>query len=372
MISKKTFLLSIFILSFILILCGVLIAGWSETWSALLVPTANPPFADLRTVQGSIYSISQGFDPQLINPGDPAKRPMNYPSIWADIAKLLSLDLEQNYLIFVCSYVSLYILVCFANLRQHPSLWILLLIFSGSSLLAIERGNNDLIVFNLLYFSTIAPIIFSAALIIVASILKIYPIFTVGTLYKSKKVLLITTGLLATYILIKLPELQIIRGGTPISASLSYGIPSLQAKFGLTYPAWGVALCMVLFSLISGRIKWIKAHAKSTIYSDRDYKLFLLGASIYLCTFIISSNWDYRLIFLIFCIPYIDKLTGNSLKIILLSSILLASNQMILTHLLGSIVGENLCVLTKCVVFTGLIWILQSNTYFPRNIAPSN
>jgi hypothetical protein len=32
----------------------------------------------------------------------------------------------------------------------------------------------------------------------------------------------------------------------------------------------------------------------------------LVGAAIYVGTFMLSANWDYRLIFLIFCIPFLQ------------------------------------------------------------------
>ena len=96
--KRKLFLFSILI--FFIIGISILSFGWTLTWTKLLVPTMHPPFADLRTVQGSLASLAAGFDPQLINPGDPWDRPMNYPLIWMYVAKLLALDNELNYLIF--------------------------------------------------------------------------------------------------------------------------------------------------------------------------------------------------------------------------------------------------------------------------------
>jgi len=40
---------------------------------------------------------------------------------------------------------------------------------------------------------------------------------------------------------------------------------------------------------------------------DFPFHLMLVGAAIYVGTFILSSNWDYRLIFLIFCIPFLQQ-----------------------------------------------------------------
>ena len=49
-------------------------------WAFLLVPSGgDEPFADLRTVQEAMTSLAQGFDPQLVNPGEarPRARVMN-------------------------------------------------------------------------------------------------------------------------------------------------------------------------------------------------------------------------------------------------------------------------------------------------------
>jgi hypothetical protein len=363
--NKKIILIFIFFIGCLSIGGGFFLFGWADTWSSLLVPTMPPPFADSRTVQGSISSIAQGFDPQLINPGDPWERPMNYPKIWVDIARLFSLDREINYLTFVSTYVIIYLSICFGILLKHPSSWLLISIFSGSSLLAVERGNNDLIVFILLYLSSITPILLSGALIIFASVLKIYPILAFASLYNSKKILFAVLALVGFYFIIQIPELQRVRSVTPISATLSYGAPSiseaLNLRFNISLNPWALALSMVLLALVTGVFDKIKTLAASELNSSSEFRLFVIGSTVYLGTFIISSNWDYRLIFLIFCIPFIEKLLKNGLKIPLLVAISLASNQRLLTTLLGGTAGGTLCIFAKCAVFVFLIWILQNS-----------
>lgn len=49
-----------FIFGWFSILVGLLSAGWTSTWDALIVPTMYPPFADMRTVQGSLSSLAGG------------------------------------------------------------------------------------------------------------------------------------------------------------------------------------------------------------------------------------------------------------------------------------------------------------------------
>ena len=91
---------------------SVLFVGWHSTWNALVIPTMSPEFADMRTVQGSFESLSNGFNPQVNNPFDPWNRPMNYSSIWTSIAGILSLQYELNYMLFVSAMVMLFLVCC--------------------------------------------------------------------------------------------------------------------------------------------------------------------------------------------------------------------------------------------------------------------
>lgn len=146
--------------------------GWIETWSTLLVPALDPPFADLRTVQGALLSLERGLDPLVSNPGDPWDRPMNYPRPWLLIAQWLSLHVEIYYLISVLFYVVGYLCICVYLLNRFPSIWLLLAVLSGASLLSIERGNNDLVIFILLFFAATSKVFISVVLITIATMLK--------------------------------------------------------------------------------------------------------------------------------------------------------------------------------------------------------
>lgn len=352
----------IFVFIWAAIFSGVFAFGWLNTWGFLLVPSMHPPFADMRTVQGAIESIALGYNPQIFNPGDPWQRSMNYPSVWILIANVFSLQIERNYLIFVGMIVFTYLIACFLLLRKYPSIWLVLALFSGSSLLAVERGNNDLVIFTILYFSVIAPVLLGGALIIFGSILKIYPIFSALSLYKNKLILLIVVVVMALIFIDKIGELKIIKAGTPVSASLSYGAASfsqaIDLKHGITINSWWVNLILIASSFVLLNIRKLTERVASVECEEVTVRLFLTGAALFLGTFIFSSNWDYRLIFLIFCIPYINKIRADSLKILILTLILVASNQMLLFKLIGPM-GVELCILSKPLLFILLAWITQ-------------
>ena len=58
----------------------------------------------------------------------------------------------------------------------------------------------------------------------------------------------------------------------------------------------------------------MKAKLPTSNNLDRFESFFLLGASIYTGTFIIGANVDYRLIFLIFTIPYVLDIKNITIK----------------------------------------------------------
>lgn len=115
------------------------------------------------------------------------------------------------------------------------------------------------------------------------------------------------------------------------------------------------------FALLSGRSNTVKFSTKIQKVKGDEFKLFQIGAWIFLCTFIISSNWDYRLIFLILCIPFVTSLPKSNIKFLILLSIIVASNQAILNNVLGTMASGMLSIISKMIVFVTLIWVIQNN-----------
>ena len=98
-IVKKYAYLAIFTLAWLFLGMAILHNGWLDTWKTLHIPSMVPPFADMRTVQGSILSDQLGLDPQISNPGDPWARTLDYPKIWLGIAKFFQLNNETNFMV---------------------------------------------------------------------------------------------------------------------------------------------------------------------------------------------------------------------------------------------------------------------------------
>jgi hypothetical protein len=64
-----------------------------------------------------------------------------------------------------------------------------------------------------------------------------------------------------------------------------------------------VALVLILFTGILA----VREPAPLTVSHERNLTAFRMGASIYLGTFLLGNNWDYRLAFLVFVIPQLSQ-----------------------------------------------------------------
>jgi hypothetical protein len=327
------------------ILISVLGVGWLETWSKLRVPAMYPYFADLRTIQGSIDSEANGLNPQKMNPGDPWGRPMNYPSVWFDIANFFKLSDDLYFLIFGIVIVLSFLLSSAYLVGRFPSAWILIALFSGSTLLAIERGNNDLFVFFLIFLSLFLPQIFQILVISIAFLLKIYPVFAILSVAIEKRKWWIFLSLLFIVSWVLFPQYSDISSGNSARGFLSYGLKSNIEIFiggrhlfirkvlngnGIFFDTFlFVASLLALVCMIYYRKKWtalLKIQLTNKMAQALEVRMFIAGAGIYCGTFIVSSNWDYRLIFLLLCFPFLQTLSHSLYNKFLPFAMVLAMN----------------------------------------------
>jgi hypothetical protein len=369
-INNINILLLIFSILVACILASIFCLGWSATWKILLVPPLEPVFADFRTIQAAIYSEAQGFNPQLTNPSDPWQRTMNYPLIWLDIAKIFALDIEINFLIFNSFVILCYLVICFRLLQNYSSYYLLAIIFSTASLLAIERANNDLVIFILLFFSGSSPILIGAILIYISAVLKIYPALASIIFLNNWKILTILFVGIALYLIDQLSDLNNITRGNSSTIYLSYGAIStiwlLQTKIGILNIITASTLSYIyVIGLLSFAVCLCWRRDRKVLLNpfqgkDNTHRLFLIGSSIYIGTFVLSSNWDYRLVFLIFCIPYIQDNLDRQSKYFLLTCILVATNQIVWEKLFGMYRGQVIGMIAKSLIFIMLVSIYQN------------
>lgn len=93
-----------------------------------------------------------------------------------------------------------------------------------------------------------------------------------------------------------------------------------------------IIIFFLLFVLTIFLIGFIKKNSKKINYQDFFYKnncrLFVLGSSIYIFTFIFGSNADYRLIFLFLTLPYALTNFQSTTKVIFVFCLLVSLNSL--------------------------------------------
>ncbi|WP_134197484.1 hypothetical protein [Chryseobacterium daecheongense] len=285
---------------------------------------------DSWSVYGDLRLLLKGTDLYGIGK-DPFKEhyepPYNYPSFWRFFSYLKGFDAVHykaiGFLLVFCTQSML--LWASGNWDAKKAFYYLLLLLSPVSLLLFERGNNDLVIFLLLLFpilvfpkSKLLYILF----FLLAFMLKLYPIgagLLVLYLYKEINfkniaVLIGVAVVILVYIGLNYEEIIMIRERTPISISeFSFGfqVPlenfmshnrkmyKIEGVYWAGYIVLWISIIFLLFKIF--RNQW--NHVDLTNITRRELYLFLIGAGVFLFSFFLSISWEYRLFFLVLCVP---------------------------------------------------------------------
>ncbi len=331
--------------------------GWINGWSLFGISPMYPPsFADARNIQGAIFSYHIGLDPTISNPGDPWGRELLYPKTWIWFASLLHLNNENIFLLFIIFTIIIYCFICLKLTKNAISIVPFILSISSSSLLCIERGNTDLFIFNLIFFAISSGFLLSFSIIIIATLLKIYPLVGLFLLKRGRLfpfiMLLILAAIGSTYY----NDITNINDKLPLTTQGVFGLKGIKLLFsqhGIDFSISFLAF-LTLLSLIPMTIIISKGHNLHDNTSIKESNLFIAGVSIYAGLFVSTINFDYKLIFLIFCAPFISKFNYIFLKYSIYFLMILAFNFVYLFNLFGKY-GVALSFISKNLLFCILV-----------------
>lgn len=303
--------------------------GYTRTWELWRVPVESPPFSDFRLIPGSAETLRMGIEPSERNPGDPHKRKFNYPTFWR---LFFYTGISEDDTIWISALmIGLFFGAVFLfpqNLTPAGAMLLLLIAFSPAAMLLYERGNVDLIVFVLCVLIVMAAgysAYAAAALLMFAAIVKLFPFFGATVLLRESKsrfawLLAACALILLVYVFITWDSVRASWDLTMRGRDISYGASvifqrydrlsgnsphSLENVLG-TVPLI-VALTVVLIATAAG----LRNELPLTADSGRNLAAFRMGASIYVGTFLLGNNWDYRLAFLILAAPQLLEWAGK-------------------------------------------------------------
>ena len=337
-INKKTIKLissSIFIIVFLIDLFTV-----NDFFISKLIPhTLKVIFADLVTIIPSINELDQIYllGAEKISSNEISGRPMNYPDIWVYIFNGLKMFGNPVY-IFGILQIIIYLVFSKIILIKNKSFFFLyfLVLFSPTMILMMERGNNDLSIFFILFLSIISRNYLSGLLLGLAISLKIFPIVLVPAfiiLNKVNKKFLL--GFLTTipFIIWALLNIKTSITNTDVVASFhaSFGIYSLSMfliKFlqdmflinlSKEYLFFINLIFIFLFIILSIFFNYF--FKKDLIHilnilekNKKDFVLFILFSTQVILVFFAFSNYAYRIVFLLIPLLIFIKNINNFIK----------------------------------------------------------
>ncbi len=389
--------------------------GYEATWELWNIPVMTPHFADLRSITGGAESSAAGLDPLYENPGDPWARPMNYPRIWQS---LFALGLNQQHTTLMgLFFIGLFVIgsVIFVDQINSVTAFCLALgIFSPAILLGVERANNDLFIFFLLAV-VLACVIhrpwLSMILVNVAFVLKLFPLFGLLALLdedrrRSRKLLTISFVVALLYLGLTYRDVVQIGHATQKGSDYSYGTnvigfhlanllqrPRIESVlFWLLTVGIFALVAPLLLSFAAKVQKKVTANGREQGNATAYLPAFKLGAGIYIGTFLLGNNFDYRMVFLLFVVPQLVQWSAHPLFQIrwparmTLGAILLSWwASLLFQPLLAMPMGDDIALVldesVNWLAFIGLLyllltalpfWLWQTSSWLPLRIAGSD
>jgi hypothetical protein len=311
------------------VLLGMLFVyhGYYETWDLWKVPTHPPVFRDFLLIPGSAESFRHGFEPTIENPYDVGQRIFNYPAFWR-LFFYTNISADDTIWIVVTLLVLYFVsAMLFPQKLTIPgALLMLLILFSPSSMLLYERGNADLFVFficAMIVLATEYSANLTTGLIVFGGVVKMFPLFGITVLLKESKrkfwkLAIISILFMVVYGLLTFRSQSAAWNTTMRGDGLSYGTFVIITRLGdyfqqalpnlFSIAQWQLvfeAVALVLI-LVAGVLA-IRDPESLTASHDRNLAAFRMGASIYLGTFLLGNNWDYRLAFLALTVPQLSQ-----------------------------------------------------------------
>lgn len=288
------------------------------------------PYGDYKVIASAIQYHEQGGNPYETGAFDFAGRKYNYPAYWLQMP-FLGFDqhhIKYVYIVFASLFAMGLSLVFW---RDKTRAWCgyLPFIFSPPVLLALERCNYELVVFFLVVlavwigFRSKSHVAGWAGggILYLATVLKVFPVFGFIVFVRDnwKKTFLFLTPfaiLSVGYFAYSRPYLKLVHENTPWSQYLSFGLnvlPFNMAKWispeSKVLPVYFLAVAWLLAAMvlfISYRLgERPLPKDESGVY---DAVLFRAASGIYIAVFLMGSNFDYRLLFLLATLPFVVRM----------------------------------------------------------------
>lgn len=288
-------------------------------YSFMQVGNTFPNFIDLKQTTGFL------LDKNVTNIGDEG---LIYPTFILNF-RFLNPFLESEFALEIISFVTIILFALMIYKFSHKlsglqNFSLALVVISPPFLLLIDRQNIDCLLMLLVYLgasiyekSNIKSV-FTIGLISLAALIKIYPIVILVYIFISNKKSLIrffSFISLMFVIFMIYPDLASIQSFQINDMAGSAGLPVLMshlagysvAGFYLSQP-----LLLLIVLLVAIQMYYKDSTILSWVPSDRKLIFVIFGSLILIGTLLSSTNYLYRLSYVLFLIPLIGRFPPRS------------------------------------------------------------
>ena len=297
-------------------------------------------FADWTVITSAIKCTLLDNDVFLNNPCDYWGRAHVYGSIFLLLPFHENLNNFYNlYLPIFFNLIFLFVIISHFNFKKIGQiLFCFLFIFSPATLLAMERFNNDILIFLILiYVCYLKSNTIKFILISLISLAKFYPFITsVAFFFKgiNKKNLLFFITFVSIILFIffvdrnNLEKVFLNAGQYTPSYKLTFGIqhfanfPSLNIKFSFVHLLMFSLFLMTVLFLLSFLILKNDNFLSRFSFENYDERMFFIGVIVCVTTYLLQNNFIYREIFIFLTLPFLFKTSTKSIYAKILISVL--------------------------------------------------
>ena len=210
-------------------------------------------------------------------------------------------------------------LLLFVDRIDRRTAWLLALaLFSPAVMMGVERANLVLVIFFLCAAALVMlrrSAVAAALLLTFAGVLMYYPFLGLVCLLRARRRAFLWLGGVSAaaglaYLVLTRNDIRLVLRGVDRGTFESYGLNvAWMATRQLTHStaATTVIASLSVLLLLAAFIVLVRSARRglAPVGAPEPQHLdgFRLGAAVYAGTFLLGNNWDYRLMFVLFCLP---------------------------------------------------------------------
>lgn len=306
------------------------VVGWDPTWRAFGVTPLQPPFFDMHVINDYAACARKGIDPYAPRACSVAN--LNIPPTWL-LLGLVGFDgADSGWLSAVAIAAAAIVIVLLHRGRSwyHGAI-ALVAVVSPSVMMGVERGNLDLLLLALVGSAAliyderrIGRACAAMAFLGIGVTLKLVPMFCVSLAARFSRQTFIFAFALAAlslvYLYLLMDFVSLIRRNVPTTFILSYGykaiflgVDHVRSEAGLSpigladtwVPAFTAAVVLICAAGVAAS-NFRRGRMSCPVDVSAAGTAFLFGAGIYCGTYLLGTNFIYRLMFLLLCVPQLQ------------------------------------------------------------------